>query len=82
MDVIETIVFVMRIHNDTARIKEMKDEDRCWQSMQCEKCKKHLGWSLYLRDDGYQCVECNELPLDWDTDPKWLARYEKAFNRC
>ena len=52
MDVIETIVFVMRIHNDTARIKEMNDEGT-ERSVEQERWDYDRAF-VFLRDSAFR----------------------------
>lgn len=52
----------------------MKDSDRYWQPVKCEKCGKHMGFAPYFREE-YQCFLCNDLPPDWDLDPDMVSRY-------
>lgn len=48
---------------------------RYWQPIICEKCKTHMGWSEYRREE-YQCKKCNDLPLGWDQMKKWVDIWE------
>ena len=42
----------------------IKEENRYWEKMSCEICKKCIGWAPYMRS-AYQCTDCNKLP-PWD----------------
>jgi len=54
----------------------MDDDNRYWQPIICEVCKKQLGWAPYGRSD-YQCLTCNNLPENWDEIPEWEKRYDQ-----
>ena len=52
----------------------IKEEDRYWQKMSCEICKKCIGWAPYMRSE-YQCIDCNKLGADWEIDKTYTIAY-------
>jgi hypothetical protein len=55
----------------------IKEEERYWQKLTCEICRKHIGWAPFFRS-AYQCTDCNKIPANWDTSKYWLERYNSA----